>query len=101
MLMFWRLVSKLFQVRLAPIRWKNTAQLLISILDDQTGLSMFESDVRTGICNEILSQFVPRFEFATHQHQVDQKSGSKKPETKFPEVGFQNDNLWSNQLSNK
>ena len=57
---------------------KNTAQLLISILDDQTGLSMFESDVRTGICNEILSQFVPRFEFATHQHQVE---SPKKPET--------------------
>ena len=54
---------------------------------------MFESDVRTGICNEILSQFVPRFEFATHQHQVDQKSGSKKSETKFPESGFQNVNL--------
>ena len=39
----------------------------IYISDDQTGLSMFESDIRTGICNEILSQFVPRFEFATHQ----------------------------------
>ena len=97
MSMFWRLVLKLFRVSLAiwaTIQWKDTAQLLISILDDQTGLSMFESDVRTGICNEILSQFVPRFEFATHQHQVDQKGGSKKPETKFSEVG-------SNQLSNK
>ena len=51
---------------------------------------MFESDVRTGICNEILSQFVPRFEFATHQHPVE---SSKKPETKFPEVGFQNDTM--------
>ena len=40
---------------------------IIYLSDDQTGLSMFESDIRTGICNEILSQFVPRFEFATHQ----------------------------------
>ena len=55
---------------------------------------MFESDVRTGICNEILSQFVPRFEFATHQHPVE---SSKKPETKFPEVGFQNDTKPTNQ----
>ena len=58
---------------------------------------MFESDVRTGICNEILSQFVPRFEFATHQHPVE---SSKKPETKFPEVGFQND-IQSNKSYNR
>ena len=37
---------------------------------------MFESDVKTGICNEILHQFVPRFEFATHQHPV---KSSEKP----------------------
>ena len=56
---------------------------------------MFESDVRTGICNEILSQFLPRFEFATHQHLLE---SSKKPETKSPEVGFQNDKVIQSKL---
>ena len=75
MLMYWRLVWRLLRVSLflKSSVSENTRQtasvkdIKIYISDDQTGLSMFESDIRTGICNEILSQFVPRFEFATHQ----------------------------------
>ena len=56
---------------------------------------MFESDVRKGICNEILSEFLPRFEYATHQHKLE---SSKKPETKSPEVGFQNEKVIQSKL---